>query len=100
MTALRVTCTAAPGVYLISDGATTFATVHRGGREFAEALAGGPELLAKVNAAHGLSAFDLMQEFYLSRYYEPKPDRPSDNVQAAIEFTLDRYARPAEQVSA
>jgi hypothetical protein len=37
-------------------------------------------------------AFDLMQEFYLSRYYEPKAERPADNVQAAIEFTLDRIA--------
>ena len=40
------------------------------------------------------SAFDLMQEFYLSRYYEPKPERPADNVQAAIEFSLDQYAVP------
>lgn len=39
-----------------------------------------------------LVAFDLMQEFYLSRYYEPKPERPADNIQAAIEFTLDRIA--------
>jgi hypothetical protein len=38
------------------------------------------------------SAFDLMQEFYLSKYYEPKAARPADNVQAAIEFTLDRLA--------
>jgi hypothetical protein len=40
------------------------------------------------------SAFTLMQEFYLSRYYEPKVKRPADNIQAAIEFTLDRYFSP------
>jgi len=41
------------------------------------------------------NAFELMQEFYLSRYYEPKPERPADNIQAAIEFTLDRAALQA-----
>jgi hypothetical protein len=42
----------------------------------------------------GPTGFDpsrIMQEFYLSRYYEPKAERPADNVQAAIEFTIDHY---------
>lgn len=38
------------------------------------------------------TAFKLMQGFYLSRYYQPKPERPADNIRAAIEFTLDRLA--------
>jgi hypothetical protein len=45
-------------------------------------------------AGLGPSGFDparIMREFYVSRYYEPKAERPADNVQAAIEFTLDRY---------
>lgn len=39
MSELRVTCTAAPEVFLISEGRTTVATVYRGGRELAEAMA-------------------------------------------------------------
>lgn len=39
MSDIRVTCTAAPGVYLISDGATVIATVHRASRDAAEAMA-------------------------------------------------------------
>jgi hypothetical protein len=38
--------------------------------------------------------FDLMQEFYLSRYYDPQAKRPADNVQAAIQFVLDRRDKP------
>lgn len=40
------------------------------------------------------SAFALMQEFYLSRYYKPTASRPADNVQAAIEFLLARFVNP------
>lgn len=57
-----------------------------------------PSDRAVVNGANELSpplrasvpsAFELMQKFYASRYYQPKPARPADNVQAAIQFTLD-----------
>jgi len=41
------------------------------------------------------SAFDLMQEFYLSPGYDPKAARPADTVQAAIAFTLAALSTPA-----
>lgn len=43
MSVLRVTCTAAPGVYLISAGSTVIATVARASREVAEAMAAAAE---------------------------------------------------------
>jgi hypothetical protein len=46
------------------------------------------------SAASGFDPSRIMQEFYCSRYYEPKAARPADNVQAAIEMALDRYAGP------
>lgn len=39
----------------------------------------------------------VMQEFYLSRYYEPKAERPADNVRAVIEFVHDTYIEPLEE---
>jgi hypothetical protein len=49
-----------------------------------------PKLLDRLEAFHAKprSAFDLMQEFYLSSSYDPKAARPADTVQAAIAFTL------------
>lgn len=43
-----------------------------------------------------VAAFELMKEFYVSRYWEPKPERPADNIQAAIKFTLDHVAAQIE----
>ena len=37
-----------------------------------------------------MDAFELMKEFYLSRYYEPNPDKPADNILACIEFVLEK----------
>lgn len=37
-----------------------------------------------------VDAAQIMRDFYVSKYYEPKSARPADNVQAAIEFTLER----------
>lgn len=45
------------------------------------------------------SAFDLMQQFYLSGYYEPGRI-PADNVQAAIEFAKDRFLSDIEATQA
>ena len=42
----------------------------------------------------------IMQEFYLSRYYESKAEKPADNVKAAIEFTIDRFYDDMRELSA
>jgi hypothetical protein len=65
---------------------------------------GSREPSPSVSAASGFDPSRITQEFYLSRYYEPKAERPADNVQAAIEFTIDRFyvdlreLSPAEMV--
>jgi hypothetical protein len=59
-------------------------------------------LAVPVEPASGLAptGFDpsrVMEEFYLSPYYEPSAARPADNVQAAIEFVGDKWVRPLSQ---
>lgn len=57
---LRVTCTAAPGVYLISKGEDTVATVMPeragAGRELADAMAAAPDLLEAATFARAYFA--------------------------------------------
>lgn len=52
-----------------------------------------------VSALPGFDPSRIMREFYLSRYYEPNAERAADNVQAAIEFTIDRYYAGLEHLS-